>query len=163
MTKIGLLSDTHAWWDDRYAHYFSECDEVWHAGDIGSAEVADRFEQLPVTFRAVHGNIDGYDIRLRYPEMLRFTVDGIDVLLKHIGGYPGKYDPSVRAILMERPPRLFVCGHSHILKVKFDRALDMLHINPGAAGVYGIQAVRTLVRFTLAEGAVSDLEVIELR
>lgn len=163
MTKIGLLSDTHAWWDDRYAHYFSECDEVWHAGDIGSAEVADRFEQLPVTFRAVHGNIDGYDIRLRYPEMLRFTVDGVDVLLKHIGGYPGKYDPSVRAILMERPPRLFVCGHSHILKVKFDRALDMLHINPGAAGVYGIQAVRTLVRFTLAEGAVSDLEVIELR
>lgn len=163
MTKIGLLSDTHAWWDDRYAHYFSECDEVWHAGDIGSAEVADRFEQLPVTFRAVHGNIDGYDIRLRYPEMLRFTVDGVDVLLKHIGGYPGKYDPSVRAILMERPPRLFVCGHSHILKVKYDRALDMLHINPGAAGVYGIQAVRTLVRFTLAEGAVSDLEVIELR
>jgi len=163
MTKIGLLSDTHAWWDDRYAHYFSECDEVWHAGDIGSAEVADRFEQLPVTFRAVHGNIDGYDIRLRYPEMLRFTVDGVDVLLKHIGGYPGKYDPSVRAILMERPPRLFVCGHSHILKVKYDRAFDMLHINPGAAGVYGIQAVRTLVRFTLAEGAVSDLEVIELR
>ncbi len=163
MTKIGLLSDTHAWWDDRYAHYFSECDEVWHAGDIGSAEVADRFEQLPVTFRAVHGNIDGYDIRLRYPEMLRFTIDGVDVLLKHIGGYPGKYDPSVRAILMERPPRLFVCGHSHILKVKYDRALDMLHINPGAAGVYGIQAVRTLVRFTLAEGAVSDLEVIELR
>lgn len=163
MTKIGLLSDTHAWWDDRYAHYFSECDEVWHAGDIGSAEVADRFEQLPVTFRAVHGNIDGYDIRLRYPEMLRFTVDGVDVLLKHIGGYPGKYDPSVRAILMERPPRLFVCGHSHILKVKYDHALDMLHINPGAAGVYGIQAVRTLVRFTLAEGAVSDLEVIELR
>ncbi|MCR5140784.1 MAG: metallophosphatase family protein [Bacteroidaceae bacterium] len=163
MTKIGLLSDTHAWWDDRYAHYFSECDEVWHAGDIGSAEVADRFEQLPVTFRAVHGNIDGYDIRLRYPEMLRFTVDGVDVLLKHIGGYPGKYDPSVRAILMERPPRLFVCGHSHILKVKYDRTLDMLHINPGAAGVYGIQAVRTLVRFTLAEGAVSDLEVIELR
>ena len=163
MTKIGLLSDTHAWWDDRYAHYFSECDEVWHAGDIGSAEVADRFEQLPVTFRAVHGNIDGYDIRLRYPEMLRFTVDGVDVLLKHIGGYPGKYDPSVRTILMERPPRLFVCGHSHILKVKYDRTLDMLHINPGAAGVYGIQAVRTLVRFTLAEGAVSDLEVIELR
>lgn len=163
MTKIGLLSDTHAWWDDRYAHYFSECDEVWHAGDIGSAEVADRFEQMPVTFRAVHGNIDGYDIRLRYPEMLRFTVDGVDVLLKHIGGYPGKYDLSVRAILMERPPRLFVCGHSHILKVKYDRTLDMLHINPGAAGVYGIQAVRTLVRFTLAEGAVSDLEVIELR
>jgi len=163
MTRIGLLSDTHDWWDNRYAHYFSACDEVWHAGDIGSTEVADRLEQLPVTFRAVHGNIDGYNIRLRYPEVLRFTVDGVDVLMKHIGGYPGKYDPSIRDTLLENPPRLFVCGHSHILKVKYDKALDMLHINPGAAGVYGIQAVRTLVRFTLSEGTVSDLEVIELR
>lgn len=162
MTRIGLLSDTHAWWDDRYAHYFSECDEVWHAGDIGSAELADRFEQLPVTFRAVYGNIDGYDIRLRYPEVLRFTVEGIDVLMKHIGGYPGKYDSSVRSLLFDNPPRLFVCGHSHILKVKYDKTLGLLHINPGAAGVYGIQAVRTLVRFTLADADIRDLEVIEL-
>jgi hypothetical protein len=162
MTRIGLLSDTHAWWDDRYAHYFSECDEVWHAGDIGSAELADRFEQLPVTFRAVYGNIDGYDIRLRYPEVLRFTVEGIDVLMKHIGGYPGKYDSSVRSLLIENPPRLFVCGHSHIMKVKYDKTLGLLHINPGAAGVYGIQAVRTLVRFTLADADIRDLEVIEL-
>ncbi len=162
MTRIGLLSDTHAWWDDRYAHYFSECDEVWHAGDIGSAELADRFEQLPVTFRAVYGNIDGYDIRLRYPEVLRFTVEGIDVLMKHIGGYPGKYDSSVRSLLFENPPRLFVCGHSHIMKVKYDKTLGLLHINPGAAGVYGIQAVRTLVRFTLADADIRDLEVIEL-
>ena len=162
MTRVGLLSDTHAWWDERYAHYFSECDEVWHAGDIGSAELADRFEQLPVTFRAVHGNIDGYDIRLRYPEVLRFTVEGVDVLMKHIGGYPGKYDASVRGILMQNPPTLFVCGHSHIMKVKYDKTLDMLHINPGAAGVYRIQAVRTLVRFTLADADIRDLEVIEL-
>lgn len=162
MTRIGLLSDTHAWWDERYAHYFSECDEVWHAGDIGSAELADRFEQLPVTFRAVYGNIDGYDIRLRYPEVLRFTVEGIDVLMKHIGGYPGKYDSSVRSLLFENPPRLFVCGHSHIMKVKYDKTLGLLHINPGAAGVYGIQAVRTLVRFTLADADIRDLEVIEL-
>jgi phosphoesterase, MJ0936 family len=162
MTRIGLLSDTHAWWDDRYAHYFSECDEVWHAGDIGSAELADRFEQLPVTFRAVYGNIDGYDIRLRYPEVLRFTVEGVDVLMKHIGGYPGKYDSSVRSLLFENPPRLFVCGHSHIMKVKYDKTLGLLHINPGAAGVYGIQAVRTLVRFTLADADIRDLEVIEL-
>ena len=162
MTRIGLLSDTHAWWDDRYAHYFSECDEVWHAGDIGSAELADRFEQLPVTFRAVYGNIDGYDIRLSYPEVLRFTVEGIDVLMKHIGGYPGKYDSSVRSLLFDNPPRLFVCGHSHILKVKYDKTLGLLHINPGAAGVYGIQAVRTLVRFTLADADIRDLEVIEL-
>ena len=163
MQRIGLLSDTHAWWDERYAHYFAECDEVWHAGDIGSADVADRFEQLPVTFRAVYGNIDGYDIRLRYPEVLRFTVEGVDVLMKHIGGYPGKYDASVRGILMQNPPRLFVCGHSHIMKVKYDKTLDLLHINPGAAGVYGIQAVRTLVRFTLADADIRDLEVIELR
>ena len=162
MTRVGLLSDTHAWWDERYAHYFSECDEVWHAGDIGSTELADRFEQLPVTFRAVHGNIDGYDIRLRYPEVLRFSVEGVDVLMKHIGGYPGKYDASVRGILMQNPPTLFVCGHSHIMKVKYDKTLDMLHINPGAAGVYGIQAVRTLVRFTLADADIRDLEVIEL-
>jgi len=163
MMRIGLLSDTHAWWDDRYASYFAECDEVWHAGDIGSADVADRLEQLPVTFRAVYGNIDGYDIRLRYPEVQRFTVEGVDVLLKHIGGYPGRYDASVRSTLMSNPPRLFVCGHSHILKVKYDKMLDMLHINPGAAGVYGIQAVRTLVRFSLADSVISDLEVIELR
>ena len=125
--------------------------------------MADRFEQLPVTFRAVYGNIDGYDIRLRYPEVLRFTVEGVDVLMKHIGGYPGKYDASVRGILMQNPPRLFVCGHSHIMKVKYDKTLDLLHINPGAAGVYGIQAVRTLVRFTLADADIRDLEVIELR
>ena len=162
MTKIGLLSDTHAWWDDRYAHYFEACDEVWHAGDIGSVEVAERFEQLPVTFRAVHGNIDGYDIRLRYPEVRRFTVEGIDVLLKHIGGYPGKYDSSVRSMLFTQPPKLFVCGHSHILKVKYDKTLDLLHINPGAAGVYGIQAVRTLVRFAIDGADIRDLEVIEL-
>ena len=162
MTKIGLLSDTHAWWDDRYAHYFEACDEVWHAGDIGSVEVAERFEKLPVTFRAVHGNIDGYDIRLRYPEVRRFTVEGIDVLLKHIGGYPGKYDSSVRGMLFTQPPKLFVCGHSHILKVKYDKTLDLLHINPGAAGVYGIQAVRTLVRFAIDGADIRDLEVIEL-
>jgi len=162
MTRIGLLSDTHAWWDDRYAHYFAECDEVWHAGDIGSLPVAERFEQLPVTFRAVYGNIDGYDIRLRYPEIRRFTVEGVDVLLKHIGGYPGKYDPSVRRLLIEQPPRLFVCGHSHITKVKYDPTLGLLHINPGAAGVYGIQAVRTLVRFVIDGTDIRDLEVIEL-
>ena len=162
MTRIGLLSDTHAWWDERYEQYFRECDEVWHAGDIGSTEVADRLEQLPVVFRAVSGNIDGYDIRLRYPQMQRFEVDGVDVLMKHIGGYPGKYDATVRGILFARPPQLFISGHSHILKVMYDNTYHCLHINPGAAGVYGIQAVRTLVRFTLDAGEVGDLEIIEL-
>lgn len=162
MLRIGLLSDTHAWWDERYAHYFAECDEVWHAGDIGSAELANRLEQLPVTFRAVSGNIDGYDIRLRYPVINRFEVEGVDVLIKHIGGYPGHYDPSIRDTLFKHPPRLFISGHSHIMKVKYDKTLSMLHINPGAAGVYGQQAVRTLVRLTLDAGDIRDLEVIEL-
>ena len=162
MTRIGLISDTHAYWDERYAQYFRDCDEVWHAGDIGSLEVAEKFEALPVTFRAVYGNIDGYDIRLRYPEIRRFTVEGVEVLLKHIGGYPGKYDASVRGLLFTQPPKLFVCGHSHILRVKFDPTLDMLHINPGAAGVYGIQAVRTLIRFYIDKSDIQDLEVIEL-
>lgn len=162
MTRIGILSDTHSFWDERYALYFAECDEVWHAGDIGSLDVAEKLEALPVTFRAVYGNIDGYDIRLRYPESRRFTVEGVDVLLKHIGGYPGKYDASVRSILHTQPPKLFVCGHSHILRVKYDPTLGLLHVNPGAAGVYGIQPVRTLVRLNIDGSNIRDLEVIEL-
>ena len=162
MLRIGLLSDTHSHWDDRYAHYFAECDEVWHAGDIGSVQLADRLEQLPVTFRAVSGNIDGYDLRLRYPLINRFEVEGVDVLMKHIGGYPGHYDPSIRGTLFVHPPKLFISGHSHILKVGYDKTLSMLHVNPGAAGVYGQQAVRTLVRFTLDAGDIRDMEIIEL-
>lgn len=161
MTRIGLLSDTHGHWDERYARHFAECDEVWHAGDIGSLEVAERFEAL-CPFRAVRGNIDGRDIRLRYPEVNRFTIEGADVLIKHIGGYPGNYDASVRSTLRTNPPTLFISGHSHILKVMHDPRLNMLHINPGAAGIHGFHQVRTLVRFTVDNGAFSDLEVIEL-
>lgn len=161
MTRIGLLSDTHGYWDERYLTYFEPCDEIWHAGDIGSMEIIERLEAFrPV--RAVYGNIDGYDIRLRFPETNRFTIDGADVLMKHIGGYPGKYDASVRNILYAHPPTLFISGHSHILKVKFDTMLNMLHINPGAAGKYGIHTVRTLIRFSIHKGNFSDLEVIEL-
>lgn len=161
MTRIGLLSDTHGYWDERYLTYFEPCDEIWHAGDIGSMEIIERLEAFrPV--RAVYGNIDGYDIRLRFPEINRFTIDGADVLMKHIGGYPGKYDASVRNILYAHPPTLFISGHSHILKVKFDTMLNMLHINPGAAGKYGIHTVRTLIRFSIHKGNFSDLEVIEL-
>lgn len=162
MTRIGLLSDTHAWWDDRYQQYFQDCDEVWHAGDIGSAEIADRLEGLPVAFRAVSGNIDGYDIRLRYPQVQRFQVEGVDVLMKHIGGYPGRYDASVRGMLFARPPQLFISGHSHITKVMYDNTYHLLHINPGAAGVYGIQPVRTLMRFVIDGTDIRDLEIIEL-
>ena len=133
MTRIGLLSDTHAYWDEKYLEYFESCDEIWHAGDIGSVEVAEKLAAFR-PLRAVYGNIDGQEIRKMFPQVNRFTVDGAEVLIKHIGGYPGKYDPSVIGSLMARPPKLFISGHSHILKVKYDKTLDMLHINPGAAG-----------------------------
>jgi len=158
MTRIGLLSDTHAFWDDKYLKYFENCDEIWHAGDIGSVEVARKLSAFR-PFRAVYGNIDGQDIRRLYPQTNRFTVDGAEVLIKHIGGYPGNYDPSIRGSLLVKPPQLFISGHSHILKVKYDKTLDMLHINPGAAGISGFHKVRTLVRFCIANGDFKDLEV----
>ena len=116
MKKIGLLSDTHGYWDDRYLKYFEPCDEIWHAGDIGSAELALRLAAFR-PLRAVYGNIDGAELRHLYPQTLRFTIEGAEVVMKHIGGYPGHYDPSIRGSLLTRPPRLFVSGHSHILKV----------------------------------------------
>ncbi|MGN0067906.1 MAG: metallophosphoesterase family protein [Bacteroides sp.] len=161
MKKIGLLSDTHGYWDERYVRHFESCDEIWHAGDIGSIEVADRLAAFR-PLRAVYGNIDGRELRLRFPQTLRFEVEGAQVLIKHIGGYPGHYDPSVRGSLLTRPPQLFISGHSHILKVKYDKTLSMLHINPGAAGKQGFHRVRTLVRFVVDQGCFSDLEVIEL-
>jgi len=161
MTRIGLLSDTHGWWDDRYLQYFEPCDEIWHAGDIGSLEVAQRLADFR-PLRAVYGNIDGQELRRLYPQTLRFTVDGAEVVMKHIGGYPGRYDPSIAGNLLARPPRLFISGHSHILKVKYDKTLGLLHINPGAAGRQGFHTVRTLVRFCIDQGQFSDLEVIEL-
>lgn len=161
MKRIGLLSDTHAWWDDKYAEYFAECDEIWHAGDIGSMEVAERLQQLK-PLRAVHGNIDGGDVRRLFPEKLRWNCEGADVLMTHIGGYPGKYDRSIAHQIYANPPKLFISGHSHILKVQYDPQLQLLHINPGAAGKQGWQAVRTLVRFTVDNGEFRDLEVIEM-
>jgi len=161
MTRIGLLSDTHGYWDKRYLKYFDPCDQIWHAGDIGSMEVAERLAAFR-PLKAVYGNIDGQDIRHTFPETAGFTVDGADVLMKHIGGYPGKYDPSIRSVLFANPPKLFISGHSHILKVKYDQTLGLLHINPGAAGIYGFHTVRTLVRFSIDNGNFSDLEVIEL-
>lgn len=161
MKRIGVLSDTHGYWDDKYLKYFEECDEIWHAGDIGSLEIANNLADFRY-FRAVFGNIDGQDIRQRYPLINRFEIEGTDVLIKHIGGYPGHYDPSIRAALFTRPPKLFITGHSHILKVKYDKTLGMLHINPGAAGIYGFHHVRTLIRFSIDHNNFSDLEVIEL-
>ncbi len=163
MKKIGLLSDTHAYWDPRYAEYFAGVDEIWHAGDIGSLEVLERLRETAPIIRAVHGNIDGGDLRRLLPEKLHFRCEGIDVLMTHIGGYPGKYDARIRPLVANlKPGSLFISGHSHILKVMPDKQLGILHINPGAAGLQGWQTVRTLVRFTVSEGNASDLEVIEL-
>ncbi len=161
MKRIGLLSDTHGYWDDRYTKYFSECDEIWHAGDFGSSEIADRLSALK-PLRGVFGNIDGHDLRMRFSEKYRFKCEEVEVLMKHIGGYPGHYDPSIRGSIFARPPKLFISGHSHILKVVYDKTLGCLHINPGAAGISGFHKVRTLVRFTIDGTEIKDLEVIEL-
>lgn len=161
MKRIGLLSDTHAYWDDKYLLHFESCDEIWHAGDIGSTEVAMRLAEFR-PLRAVYGNCDGGDTRILYPERLRWNCEGSDVLMTHIGGYPNHYAPNIRAQLYARPPRLFISGHSHILKVQFDKQLNLLHINPGAAGLTGWHKVRTMVRFTAENGTFKDLEVIEM-
>jgi len=159
--RIGLLSDTHSFLDSKVFDYFSECDEIWHAGDIGNIAIADQLESFK-PFRAVYGNIDGAPLRVRYPLDLRFECEGMDVLITHIGGYPSKYQQRVRAIFLENPPKLFICGHSHILKIIPDKQFHLLHINPGACGNEGFHKVKTLVRFTLEESKIKDLEVIEL-
>ncbi len=161
MIKIGLLSDTHAWWDDRYVTYFSGCDEIWHAGDIGSETLALQLASIK-TFQVVHGNIDGYPLRIQYPRVLRFKVEEVEVLITHIGGYPGRYAPEIREELFSNPPQLFIAGHSHILKAQYDPKLQCMHLNPGAAGKSGFHKVRTLMRFVIDGKQLKDLEVIEL-
>lgn len=159
--KIGLLSDTHGYWDERYKHYFKDCDEIWHAGDIGAPLVSNELAAFK-TLRAVYGNIDSYTERLIYPRFLFFECEGQKVLLTHIGGYPGKYAPDIYRELMALKPTLFVCGHSHIAKVQYDKKLELLHMNPGAAGNSGFHAIRTLMRFEINSGLIENLEVIEL-
>ena len=161
MTRIGLLSDTHSWWDDKYLIHFADCDEIWHAGDIGSSILIEQLEAYrPV--RAVCGNIDGQDIRRRFGDILKFRIEECDVVMTHIGGYPGKYSPAVRNIIYKERPQLFISGHSHILKVMYDNAVGCLHVNPGAAGRQGWQRVRTLVKFTIDGKEIKNLEIIEL-
>lgn len=162
MKRIGILSDTHGFWDDKYLFHFADCDEIWHVGDIGSDIITNKLEEFR-PLRAVYGNIDSGIIRQKYSETLRFKIEDCNVLMKHIGGYPGRYDASVRKELYERPPQLFVSGHSHILKVIFDKQLGCLHINPGAAGKQGWQQVRTLVKITIDRDKFKDLEVVELK
>jgi len=161
MPLIGLLSDTHGYFDPRLKVFFTDCAEIWHAGDIGNIETADEIAAFK-TLRAVYGNIDGHEVRIVYPENQRFHYEGMDVFITHIGGYPGNYDQRVSNILRTNTPELFIAGHSHILKVIPDKKLGLLHINPGAAGRSGFHLVRTAVRFIIEEGRIRDLEVIEL-
>lgn len=161
MQKIGLLSDTHGFFDERLYIHFKECSEIWHGGDIGNIQTLEKIRAFkPV--KAVYGNIDGQDIRTEFPKHFRFKCESVDVWITHIGGYPKKYDPAVQKELFENPPDLFITGHSHILKVIFDKELNLLHINPGAAGKYGFHKIRTAVRFTIDNNKIKDLEVIEL-
>lgn len=160
MKRIGLLSDTHSFVDEAVFRHFKECDEIWHAGDIGAVEVIDQLQEFK-PLRAVFGNIDNSEIRKMCPENLRFTCEGLDVWITHIGGYPGNYSPLIRGEIITNPPGLFVCGHSHILKVMMDKKLNFLHMNPGAMGNHGFHKVKTMLRFSIADGKVSDLDVFE--
>lgn len=161
MKKIGLLSDTHGQLDDAVFQHFDKCDEIWHAGDFGNLELANQLAQFK-PLRGVYGNIDGQDIRAIYPETLRFECEGADILMVHIGGYPGRYQPKVKEIMLRNPPMVFISGHSHILKVMFDKKFGCLHLNPGAAGKQGWHKVRTLLRFDISDAKVQNLELIEL-
>jgi len=160
MTRIGLLSDTHAYWDEKYLEYFEPCDEIWHAGDIGSLELADAIAAFK-PLRAVSGNIDGGLTRRVYPAFLSFECEGVRVLMTHIGGYPRRYDPRAVAKIQSLRPKLFIAGHSHILKVAYDPVYDLLHVNPGAAGEYGFHKVRTAVRLVIDGADMRDMEVGE--
>jgi uncharacterized protein len=161
LKKIALISDTHNYLDAGLFKYFDECDEVWHAGDIGTIEIIERLRKVkPV--KAVYGNIDGQDVRKECPEMLRFKCEEVDVLITHIGGYPGKYNPKIRHLLLQNPPKLFICGHSHILKVIFDKQLGLLHMNPGACGISGFHQVKTLLIFSIEGKDIKNLKAVEL-
>lgn len=161
MKKIGILSDTHSCWDDRYAYYFRDCDEIWHAGDIGDIAITDRLADI-ATLRAVSGNIDHGAVRRQFRELEIFEVEGVKVLLTHIGGYPGRWARGMKQLLRDNGIRLMVDGHSHILKVMYDKELDCLHVNPGAAGHQGWQKVRTLITLVLDDGDIRDANVIHL-
>lgn len=161
MTKILLLSDTHSHLDDAILKYAKQADEIWHAGDIGDLSVTDKLSKLkPV--RAVFGNIDNHVIQKEFPLDNRFMCEGVDVLMTHIGGYPPKYNSRTRPEVQKNPPKLFICGHSHILKVMMDKKLGVLHMNPGACGKHGFHHVRTMLRFEIENEEIKNLEVIEL-
>ncbi len=161
MTRIGLISDTHGFLDENVFTHFDKCYEIWHAGDFGGIEIANRLKEKK-TIRGVYGNIDANDIRSEYPEQIVFDCEKVKVLIRHIGGSPPKYNPETRKQLAEYKPGLFISGHSHILKVMYDPAIQCLHMNPGAAGKHGWHKVRTVIRFVIDGKEMKDCEVIEL-
>ena len=161
MKRIGLMSDTHSHLDEKIFDYFKDCDEIWHAGDIGTMELVEQLQAFK-PLRIVYGNIDGGIFREKFALDERFECEGMDIWMTHIGGYPGRYNKRVRAMLEKNPPDVFICGHSHILKVMPDKKHDLLHINPGACGIYGIHKVKTIIRFAIDNGKIKDMEAIEL-
>jgi putative phosphoesterase len=163
MTRIGLISDTHGYLDESVFNYFKNCDEVWHAGDFGNLSVAmDLNSQSNFTVKGVYGNIDGMDIRTKYPEQLVFMCEEVKVMIRHIGGSPPRYNPETKKELLLHQPQLFISGHSHILKVMYDEKIKCLHMNPGAAGKQGWHKVRTIITFNIDGKEMKDCKVIEL-
>jgi uncharacterized protein len=161
VTRIGLISDTHHHLDENVFRHFKDCDEIWHAGDFGTIAIADQLKAVK-PLRGVYGNIDGYDVRSVYPESLRWKCEEVEVYMTHIGGYPGRYAPGIKALLTASPAGLFISGHSHILRVIYDDKLNCLHMNPGAAGKQGWHSIRTIIRFTIDKNEIGNCEVIEL-
>lgn len=161
MQRIGLLSDTHSYLDAQLKEFFKDCDEIWHAGDVGNTAVLDELK-LWKPLRCVYGNIDSQKLRTECPEIQHFACEKVSVLMIHIGGRPGKYYPTAKAAIQKHQPKLFICGHSHILKVQYDQHSNMLYINPGAAGKHGFHKVRTAIRFLIDGEQIKDLDVIEL-
>ena len=162
MKRIGVLSDTHYYLHDRLFHFFENVDEIWHAGDFGDLQTAAKLANFK-KLRGVYGNIDGQDVRAVYPLHQRFMCEKVDVWITHIGGYPGRYDRKIKDELLANPPKLFISGHSHILKVIYDKRLNLLHVNPGAAGLRGFHKVSTAVRFIIDGNDIRDLEVWEMK
>ena len=161
MKQIGIISDTHSFLDDAVFRHFAHCDEVWHIGDFGDSALADKLSAFK-PLRGVYGNIDGQEVRADYPLFETFSCEEVKVLMTHIGGYPPKYNAASKALIKEHQPQLFLSGHSHILKIMYDEAVQCLHINPGAAGKHGWHKVRTLVRIAIDGAVIKNCEVIEL-
>jgi uncharacterized protein len=162
MTRIGLLSDTHSWLHPRCFDFFRDCDEIWHAGDIGNIRTADLLNDFK-PLKAVSGNIDGQDVRTVFKESLVFTIENVKIVMIHIGGYPGHYSKEARELILKEKPGLFISGHSHILKVIYDQKYNCLHMNPGAAGKYGLHRSITMIRFVIDNNRIKDLEVLDIK